>query len=91
MSLKKAYFIKSEDFDTAITASNAVWRIDGVIGNKTRMSINMGIYKDQSMQKKIGQRTFDFQPSVESGAKNFIAQGYDHLKTLPEFEGAQDC
>jgi hypothetical protein len=22
---------------------------------------------------------------------NFIAQGYDHLKTLPEFAGATDC
>lgn len=23
--------------------------------------------------------------------KNFIAQAYDHLKTLPEFAGAEDC
>jgi len=91
MSLKKAYSIKSEDFDTTITASNAVWRIDGIVGNKTRMSLNMGVYKDALMEKKIGQRSFDFTPSVVEGAKNFISQGYDHLKTLPEFSDAVDC
>ena len=29
--------------------------------------------------------------SVEAGAPNFIAQVYEHLKTLPEFSGAENC
>jgi len=29
--------------------------------------------------------------SVSDGSKNFIAQAYEHLKTLPEFSGATDC
>jgi len=29
--------------------------------------------------------------SVEAGASNFIAQVYEHLKTLPEFSGAENC
>ena len=29
--------------------------------------------------------------STENGASNFIAQVYDHLKTLEEFSGAVDC
>ena len=29
--------------------------------------------------------------SVENGASNFIEQVYKHLKTLPEFVGAEDC
>jgi len=29
--------------------------------------------------------------SVEANAPNFIAQAYEHLKTLPEFAGAIDC
>jgi hypothetical protein len=29
--------------------------------------------------------------SVETGAPNFIEQVYKHLKTLPEFDGAEDC
>lgn len=31
----------------------------------------------------------DFKISLDG--KNFIAQAYDHLKTLPEFAGAEDC
>jgi hypothetical protein len=91
MSLKKPYVIKPEGFDNEITAGNAIWRIDGLVGNKTRMSMNLGVYKDANMVQKLGQRTYDFEVSVQNGAKNFIAQGYDYLKTLPEFAGAQDC
>jgi hypothetical protein len=29
--------------------------------------------------------------SIEANAPNFIAQVYQHLKTLPEFDGAEDC
>lgn len=29
--------------------------------------------------------------SVESNASNFIVQVYQYLKTLPEFDGAEDC
>lgn len=35
------------------------------------------------------QSVFKFQISLEG--KNFIAQAYEHLKTLPEFVGAEDC
>jgi hypothetical protein len=28
---------------------------------------------------------------LEDNAPNFIAQAYNHLKTLPEFAGAVDC
>ena len=31
----------------------------------------------------------DFKINLDG--KNFIAQAYDHLKTLPEFAGAEDC
>ncbi len=29
--------------------------------------------------------------SVDAGSANFIAQIYEHLKTLPEFAGAENC
>jgi hypothetical protein len=35
--------------------------------------------------------SYRFTPSVADGAKNFIAQAYEHLKTLPEFADAVDC
>lgn len=34
-------------------------------------------------------KEFSFEVKLDGG--NFIAQAYDHLKTLPEFEGAVDC
>lgn len=34
---------------------------------------------------------YSFTPSVEDGAPNFIKQAYLYLKTLSEFEGAEDC
>ena len=36
-------------------------------------------------------RQYDVPVSVENGSKNFVAQVYEHLKTLPEFAGAIDC
>lgn len=57
---------------------------------------NCGGSKDQasclvsfSSEEKKFSRTYVFQPSMSG--ENFIAQAYEHLKTLPEFEGAVDC
>jgi hypothetical protein len=35
------------------------------------------------------EKIFNFAPNLEG--KNFIAQTYEYLKTLPEFEGSVDC
>jgi hypothetical protein len=35
--------------------------------------------------------TKPYQFGVELNGANFIAQAYDHLKTLPEFAGSTDC
>ena len=37
------------------------------------------------------QKNFTIPVSVADGAPNFIRQAYLHLKTLPEFAGAEDC
>lgn len=37
----------------------------------------------------LKQSSVDF--PIELDGKNFIAQAYDHLKTLPEFSGAINC
>lgn len=36
-------------------------------------------------------KQYNFKPSTEFDAPNFIKQVYLHLKTLPEFSGAEDC
>lgn len=91
MSLQKPYNFQLSHFDDSLVADNAVWRIDSVVGNKTCMSLNVSIYKDETVAQVIDRQSFDFTPSVESTSKNIFAQGYAHLKTLPEFAGATDC
>ncbi len=36
-----------------------------------------------------GSQDHYFAPELDR--ENFIKQAYEHLKTLPEFEGAEDC
>jgi hypothetical protein len=48
---------------------------------------------DVSIVNEAGQQasqSFEFTPSVEVAAENFIKQAYEHLKTLPEFADAVD-
>ena len=45
--------------------------------NKTTISYMVRSYKDES--------------SYSIDGKNPIAQAYEHLKTLPEFQNAKDC
>jgi hypothetical protein len=49
------------------------------------------IYLSEDKKTMLGNADFFFKPSVENEAKNHIAQAYEHLKTIPEFESATDC
>ena len=48
-------------------------------------------YLSEDKTATLGNAAFPFHPSVDSDAKNFIAQAYDQLKALPEFAGFVDC
>jgi hypothetical protein len=56
-------------------------------GNKTQVTANVRFTGD------VAQFTKQYQVpvSAETGAPNLIEQVYKHLKTLPEFDGAEDC
>ncbi|RYD07011.1 hypothetical protein N752_00080 [Desulforamulus aquiferis] len=41
-------------------------------------------------EKYIEKRFYEFTPSVDEGAGNFIKQGYLYLKCLPEYIDAND-
>jgi hypothetical protein len=58
-----------------------------ITGSKNEISAQVN-YKGDNVQFS---KQYKFSPSVSEGAANFIAQAYDHLKTLPEFAGATDC
>jgi hypothetical protein len=68
--------------------SNAYIKVDFLSGSKTDMRVAIGVYKEKD-GKKINSQQATFIPNL-SGS-NFIAQAYEHLKTMPEFAGAVDC
>jgi hypothetical protein len=66
---------------------SAYIKVMSISGDKTQ------IVADVQFVGEVAQfnRQYQIPVSVESGSANFIAQVYAHLKTLPEFAGAEDC
>lgn len=62
-------------------------KVISITGNKNEMTAGVHFAGD------VAQLTKQYQVpvSVEAGSSNFIEQAYKHLKTLPEFAGAEDC
>jgi hypothetical protein len=88
MALQKDFKQSSAFFNGELVARDCYWRVDKILGNGHNLSISVNGYAKDT-KKIIASRSFDFAPELEG--KNFIAQAYDHLKTLPAFENAVDC
>jgi heptaprenylglyceryl phosphate synthase len=65
-------------------------RVEKVNAIKNQASCSVTYFSEDKSQV-IECVDLHFVPSVADGSKNHIAQAYDHLKTLPEFAGAEDC
>lgn len=65
--------------------------IKRVSGDKIKISLQVVFYADNSKEQAIEYKQYTFTPSVADGSTNFIQQGYEYLKTLPEFADAVDC
>lgn len=63
-------------------------RVENLDGNKEKMNAKAVYRKDDGDGQVIKHEWWSFVPSLTGG--NFIAQAYEHLKTLPEFKGATD-
>jgi hypothetical protein len=66
---------------------SAYVKIATIIGNKSQVTANVQFTGDTAQFIK----QYQVPVSVEAGSPNFIEQAYKHLKTLPEFAGAEDC
>jgi hypothetical protein len=66
---------------------SAYVKVISINGNKAQVTASVHFAGD------VAQFTKQYQVpvSVEAGSPNFIEQVYKHLKTLPEFSGAEDC
>lgn len=60
-------------------------KVESVAGTKSQLRANVSF--DSNGSKKT--QFYTFAPDLSG--KNFIAQTYEHLKTLPEFSDAIDC
>lgn len=65
---------------------NAYIKIANIHGDKNGMLLKYSVLVGAD---EVDSGYSSFVPSL-SGS-NFIAQGYEHMKTLPEFSNAQDC
>ena len=66
-------------------------KIENVSGDKSKIAFKAVFYADNSKEQAIEYKQYSYAPSVADGSANFIQQGYEYLKTLPEFSDAIDC
>jgi hypothetical protein len=66
---------------------SAYVKVATISGSKSQVLANVSFSGDLAQFTK----QYEVPVSVEAGAVNFIEQVYEHLKTLPEFGGAEDC
>lgn len=82
------------ELNSGITVEGAYLRIGELMGNKDNLMFQLDSYVSresfQEGKQVLQQEAFYFSPSTEEGSFNYHKQGYEHLKTLPEFEGAID-
>jgi hypothetical protein len=81
-----------------VTIYNAYWRINpntGIIGGKNGIKFTIEVYKSAEVAHTLNSKTikgftFTFVPNLSDTAPNFIKQAYNHVKTLPMFNGSVD-
>ena len=66
---------------------SAYVKVNSINGNKNQIAATVHFAGDSVQFTK----QYQVPVSVEAGSPNFIEQVYKHLKTLPEFDGAEDC
>jgi hypothetical protein len=87
MALKLQYQKKIEGFPSV--SARSYCKIDRVTASKENANAFV-LYLSEDKSIVLGNEEISFKPSVEDGSKNFIAQAYDYVKTLPGFLGAEN-
>lgn len=76
--------------EETLVLENCYIKIKNVYGNKNSLTLNVCIYSSCDKTVIIDELIYTFVPSVEVNSDNFIKQGYEYLKTLPEYSTATD-
>jgi hypothetical protein len=89
MALKQTFQVE-DNFGYPITLTDTYCRISRMVGDKTLMHFNIEVLNVEKNRVFV-EKSYSFTPSVAGDAANFIAQAYEHLKTLDEYAGAVNC
>jgi len=97
MALKKTFELQGDIFihtdagqikrGSEIVSFPAYIKILSITGDKSELSVTLRF----SDEKFSFEKHYLIPVSVGENSNNFIAQAYEHLKTLPEFSNALDC
>lgn len=86
MALRKD--ITKEVYGTQIVIKDVEFKIMDLRGDKNRILMNVQ-GKISTQDEPIEVENYYFTPNLDG--INFIAQGYEYLKSLPEYLDAVDC
>lgn len=75
-------------FNQDMVVKDIYIKIDSIYGDKNTITLNVGIYQ---LPDKIELTRKGFSFTQDLDGKNVIAQGYNYLRTLPEFADAINC
>jgi hypothetical protein len=81
--------------NSGVTVENAYFMIQSYSGNREQLRfmavsfLNRDAAQGNKAPLQYG-KEYSCTPDLTDTAKNFIKQGYEYLKTLPEFSGATD-
>ena len=92
---KLTLYRNENNFDDVIEKQllypNAYIKICNMRGDKEDINFRVCVYENNSKETIVENRYYKFKPSIADGSTNFIQQGYEYLKTLPEYVSAVDC
>jgi hypothetical protein len=87
MALKKQITLKS-NFGDDVVFNDAYIKVENMMGNKMQMRVDVSIHK-KANDIVVDRKNYLFTPDLNG--KNFIAQAYEYLKTLPDYANATDA
>ena len=91
MALKKTLKL-IDNFGVEVELPDCYIRVVSLHGGKTNMTASVDVFKKYEGEFPtdfVLNQKHEFVPRLDG--PNFIVQAYNHLKTLPEYQGAVDC
>lgn len=87
MALQHNIEFTKEGFTGTLSAENVYSKVSSLSGDKSSIFFVLQTFAEKD-GVQLRENSYSFSPNLNGN--NFIAQAYEHLKTLPEFSGATD-